>query len=207
MSLLFALCFAIGLAACAGLRAFLPLFLLGLVVRCQFAVPFAASNEAVWLASDFALICFGLLALLEITCDMIPMFDHAQQVWSFGSRPVAGAFVAMAVLDQDPNLFWIAFIASMALGLLVSLPVHTTSATIRVISTTTTAGLANPLLSIKETLLVLFGFVAFLFLAPVALAGAAACGYLLFRWVRRKTRRAHVGSSPGSPLEGGGGGC
>jgi hypothetical protein len=184
MTLLFALCMAVGLAGCAGLRAFLPLFLLGLAVRCQFAVPFGASTEELWLASDFALICFGLLALIEIACDMVPVVDHVQHAWSFGSRPLAGAFVAMSVLDQDPSLFWAAFAVSCLLGVLISLPVHTTSTTIRVISTGTTAGLANPFLSLKETLLVLFGFVAFLFLAPVALAGAVAGIVLLARWLR-----------------------
>jgi hypothetical protein len=193
MTLFFELCLAVGLAGCAGLRAFLPLFLLGLAVRCQFAVPFGASSEEIWLASDFALICFGLLALIEIACDMVPLVDHVQHVWSFGLRPVAGAFVAMSVLDQNPSLFWGAFTVSCLLGLLISLPVHTTSTSIRVISTGTTAGLANPFLSLKETFLVLFGFVAFLLMAPLALAAAATGVVLLVRWLRSLAAKRQVG--------------
>lgn len=187
MELLFALCLAVGLGACAGLRTFLPLFLLGLAVRMQFPMMGLTEGEAaLWLASNLALVVFGILACLECLLDMVPVVDSALDVPNFALAPLAGGFAAFSVLGGDPGMFWFALVLSLLIGALVSLPVHTTSTTVRVVSTATTAGTANPLLSIKETLLSVFGVIGFLLLAPLMLAGAIVFGVVLFRWLRGK---------------------
>src|SRR5687768_16123702 len=106
---------AIALAACAGLRAWLPLFAAGLLAR----LGIAEVGEAFgWLASTPALVLFAVATVLEILADKVPALDHALDTVSTVIRPVAGAIVAAAVLVriEDP------LIASVV-GLLVGAPI------------------------------------------------------------------------------------
>ena len=73
---------AIGLAACAGLRAWLPLFLAGVLARHGWL---AVSPAYGFLASDRALLLFGAATLVEIVGDKIPAVDHALE--SFPKQP------------------------------------------------------------------------------------------------------------------------
>lgn len=200
MELLFALCLAVGLGACAGLRAFLPLFLLGLAVRMQFPLVADASEQALWLATDLALIAFGILAALECLLDMVPVLDNTMAIPYFGLRPLAGVFCAFSVLDFDAGPFWFAVVISVLIGALVSLPVHTTSTTVRVVSTATTAGTANPLLSLKETFLSTFGVIGFLLLAPLMLAATIVFGVVVFKWLRGKLAARKEAAAAGTDL-------
>ena len=67
------LALGIGLAACAGLRAWLPLLLLGGLARWG-VVDLSPSFEFV--ASTRALILFGVATVVEIAGDKIPAVDH-----------------------------------------------------------------------------------------------------------------------------------
>lgn len=191
MELLFALCLAVGLGACAGLRAFLPLFLLGLATRMQFPMMgITEAEQAFWLTSNLALVVLGILAALECMLDMVPVVDSAMDVPNFVLSPIAGGFMAFSVLGGDPGMWWFAMVISVLIACLVSLPVHTTSTTVRVVSTATTGGVANPVLSLKETFLSVFGVIGFMLLAPLMLIGAGLFAYAVFRWVKNRRRQS-----------------
>ena len=64
---------AIGLAACAGLRAWLPLLLTGALVR---ADVIAVGSSFSFIASNRALILFGLASVFEIMADKVPLKDY-----------------------------------------------------------------------------------------------------------------------------------
>jgi hypothetical protein len=172
MEMGYCLALGVGLAACAGLRAWLPLLLLGLLARTD-VVELGASFQ--FLASNKALVLFGLATFVEMLGDKFPAVDHALDVLSTVLRPAAGSLLAASVLwtVEDP-------LTAMVIP-------HAAKASLRAASTAFTAGLANPVISLVEDLLALVVFVLAV-VVPVllALAVLAAGAWALIRLRRRR---------------------
>jgi hypothetical protein len=180
---------AVALAACAGLRAWLPLLLTGALAR---AGLFQLGSSFDFVASNKALIIFGLATLLEIIGDKIPAVDHALDALGTVLRPAAGALLAASVLGRisDP-------LTAMALGVVVGAPSalvpHAAKATLRAASTAFTAGIANPILSVAEDVIALCLFVV---AVVVPLLVVLVLGTIVLLLVRRATRsRARLQAS------------
>lgn len=177
------LALGIGLAACAGLRAWLPLLLLGGLARWG-VVDLSPSFEFV--ASTRALVLFAVATVVEIAGDKIPAVDHALDALSTVLRPAAGSLLAASVLWQvsDP-------LTAMALGIAVGAPSalvpHAAKSTLRVVSTTFTGGLANPVLSFLEDAVALVLFALTVIVPLLAAALVVVTGVLV---VRRLARRS-----------------
>jgi hypothetical protein len=135
---------AIALAACAGLRTFLPLFLAGVLSRAGWLVLGPSFH---FLSSNRALILFGLASLIEILADKIPALDHALHALATPLHAGAGTLLAASGQHTDP-LFALALGA--AVGAPAALVPHAVKAGLRAASTAFTGGLANPLLSLGE---------------------------------------------------------
>jgi hypothetical protein len=157
MTLILALLAGVGLSAAAGLRAFLPLLVLGLGAR--FA-GFELQPQLRWLTSDAALIGLGTATVLEIAADKVPIIDHALDVVSTVIRPVAAAIASYGVLVHWPTPWAQILAIVLASG---AFAIHAAKAKLRVGSSAVTAGTANPWLSLAEDALsMLFLIVAFL---------------------------------------------
>jgi hypothetical protein len=160
---------AIALAACAGLRAWLPLLLAGGLARAGFL---QLGPTFGFLSSDRALVVLALATVIEIAGDKFPAVDHALDALSTVLRPAAGTLLAASVLGtvSDPLTAWI-------LGLIVGAPTslvpHVAKSGLRLASTALTAGLANPLVSVAEDV----GTVVMVVLAVVA--PVVVCALLL----------------------------
>jgi len=156
------LALAIALAACAGLRACLPLFLTGVLARFGWL---DLGQAFVFLKSDKALVIFGVATLLEFMGDKIPAVDHALDVIGTPLRPAAGALLAASVIgvSTDP-------LTALVLGTVVGAPTalvpHAVKSSLRAASTLFTAGLANPLISLMEDVITVVLF-ALAVLVPV----------------------------------------
>jgi len=180
-----AIAMGIGLAACAGIRAWLPLLLTGGLVR---AGLLGVGEDFSFLGSNRALAVFAIAALIEIAGDKLPAVDHALDLVSSLLRPAAGALLAASVIARvsDP-------LTAAVLGLLVGAPSalvpHAAKATLRGASTLLTAGVANPLLSLIEDLMSVCLF-ALAVLVPLLVAGLVLL--LAFFTVRRLRRRAEL---------------
>src|SRR5512139_2353416 len=139
---------ATSLAACAGLRAFLPLFAVGLLARLG-VVPLDDSFG--FLASTPALVVFGVSTVLEMLGDKVIAVDHALDAASTFVRPVAGTLLAAASLHGlDPLL---AVVAGIVVGGGTSLTVHTGKAVVRAKTSALApfhGGLGNAALSFAE---------------------------------------------------------
>jgi hypothetical protein len=168
---------AIALAACAGLRAWLPLLLAGALARAGF-LELGPSFQ--FLASNRALVLFGVATVVEMLADKIPAVDHALDLLSTPLRPAAGALLAAAALWQvsDPL---IALALGTAIGAPSALVPHAAKSALRAASTTLTAGIANPVLSLIEDAITL-GLVLLAVLVPLLVAlGLALTAWLLAR--------------------------
>jgi len=179
------LAMGIGLAACAGLRAWLPLLLAGLLAR---AGVLELGPSFRFIASNQALILFGVATVVEMLGDKIPAVDHTLDALSTVLRPAAGSLLAASVLWRVPDP-----LTALALGVggggapaPPALVPHAAKSALRAASTAFTGGLANPLLSLLEDLAAVLVFV-FTIVLPVAVALVILLVAVLL--VRRLSRR------------------
>jgi uncharacterized protein DUF4126 len=177
------LAMGIGLAACAGIRAWLPLLMAGGLARWGI-IELGPSFQ--FIASDRALILFGVATVLEILADKVPAVDHALDSLSTVLRPAAGSLLAASVLWQvsDP-------LTALALGVAVGAPTslvpHAAKSLLRAASTTFTGGLANPFISILEDLMAVALFVLTVLIPVMVAAVLILIGLLVARRLVRRT--------------------
>ncbi len=178
-----AVALGIGLAATAGLRAWLPLLLAGGLAR----LGVLELGEAFgFVSSTPALVLFGVATIAEIVADKVPAIDHALDVISTVVRPAAGALLAASALYQvkDPL---VALVIGLCVGAPVALGPHAAKSALRAASTATTAGIANPLVSFVEDALAIGLFIAVVILPVISVAVLATVIWLL---VRRRRKAA-----------------
>lgn len=180
------LALGLGLAAATGLRVFLPLLLAGLVVR--LGLVDVLSPDAAWLGSTPALIAFGTAAIVEIGAYKIPIVDNLLDIVAAPAALVAGAALTSSFLIgfDDP-------LAKTTLGIIAGAgaagAVHGGMATARLISTKMTAGMANPLIALVESIAATVTSVL-AFVAPfVVLAVLVVLGLAVIVVVKRRARR------------------
>jgi len=137
---------AFGLSASAGLNAYIPLLVVGLLAR---YTNFINLNEP-WdaLANPWIVLMLCILVIIEMLADKVPAVNHINDLIQTMIRPAAGAiaFAASAnvVTDVSPVL-------ALGAGLLVAGTVHVAKAgVIRPLVTATTGGTANTPVSIAE---------------------------------------------------------
>jgi len=139
------LAMGISLAACAGLRAFLPLLVVGLAGKLD-VIPLSGSFE--WLASTPALVVFGVAVVTEVLADKIPGVDHVLDLVQVWVKPIAGTILVASVLTDLSALQ--TAVLGIVLGGATAGSVHLLKSKVRLLSTVTTAGLGNPLISVAE---------------------------------------------------------
>jgi hypothetical protein len=139
------LAMGLSLAACAGLRAFLPLFAVGLAGRMDW-IPLISHFE--WLESTPSLIVFGVAVVAELLADKVPWFDNLLDIFQTFVKPIAGVMAVAAVLHELTPLQ--GAVLALVLGGGVAGAVHLGKAKLRLLSTVSTGGLANPAVSVVE---------------------------------------------------------
>lgn len=182
------------LATAAGLNAWMPLLILGLADRFLPAVELPAAWA--WLSSDLALWIMGALLLVEIVADKIPAVDSVNDVIQTVIRPAAGgiAFGAGAgaqtlQVDDPAALFTDSAWVPIVVGVVISLVVHATKATLRPVANAATAGVAAPIVSTTEDA-ASFVLSVLAILLPVLAALAIVGGIVgAVALVRRRRRR------------------
>jgi Domain of unknown function (DUF4126) len=195
---LFATQLAMGfaLAASVGLRAFLPLFVAGVLAR-QGYLELGPSFQ--WMESTPALIVFGSALAFEILADKVPLLDHMLDASGAFVKPVAGTILAASLFTQLDPL--VAATLGLVTGGTVAGVVHAAKSLTRVVSTSTTAGLGNPFLSLAEdagaTVGIVLAFLVPILAALVAVAIVALCVAALARVFPRR-RPAPPGGNAGS---------
>lgn len=183
MELLSGLLSSLGLSGAAGLNAYVPLLVVGLLSR---AGAMNLSEPFNLLGNPWVLLVIGIIGLLDFVGDKIPGIDTVLHLVGGVVNTAAGAvlFAAQAgVADVPPAL-------SLALGVIVAGGVHATRTAVRPVATATTGGLGNPVVSTLEdgTSLLLSLLAVFVpVLAVVLLVAVIFVGYRL--WTRLRGRQ------------------
>jgi hypothetical protein len=190
-----------GLSAAAGLNAFIPMLILGLLDRYTDLVQLPA--EWAWLGNGWVLLIVGLLLVLEIAADKIPVVDSINDWLQTVIRPAAGGIVfgsgvsSETVTVSDPDAFfgsdaWI----PVVIGIVIAFAVHLVKMLTRPVLNAATVGTAAPVVSTAEdtaSLSLALAAVLLPALVIVVIAAVVLGLWLLYRRFRRPgVRRSSV---------------
>ncbi|ADX68504.1 Uncharacterised protein [Weeksella virosa] len=148
ISTLLSLFLGVGLAAASGFRVFLPLFVLSVAAYLG-ADYLPLSEQWKWVGSIPAMITLGIAMIVEILAYYIPVVDNFLDTISVPLATLAGILVVAVNLGEMNELAtWsLAIIAGGGTAAAIS----SSTATVRAISTTATAGAGNFLVNSGET--------------------------------------------------------
>ena len=146
MDLLLGIFTAFGLSASAGLNAYIPLLVVGVIAHYTDWIMLSKPWDL--LANPWVLIVLGILVIIEMLADKIPAVNHLNDAIQTFVRPAAGAIAfaasAKVITDIHPVL-------ALICGLLISGSVHAVkSVAVRPAVTATTGGAGNVPVSIAE---------------------------------------------------------
>ncbi|GID25597.1 DUF4126 domain-containing protein [Paractinoplanes brasiliensis] len=192
-----------GLAASAGLNAYIPLITMGVLARYTDTIDPPTGWS--WLSNGWTLAILALLLAIEVVADKVPVVDHVNDVVQTVVRPTAGGLAFGAgsssetVTVSDPGSFfgshqWV----PIAAGVVIALVVHGVKASTRPVVNATTAGFGAPVASTAEdigsvvmsVLAILLPVLVLLGLVLMVVAGV---------WLVRRRRRRRAFAASGAP--------
>lgn len=135
---------ALGLSTAAGLNAYIPLLTVGLLNRYTDLIDLPAPWDN--LGDPLVLGVVGVVGLADFIGDKVPIVDHVLHVIGTVVAPVVGgvlAFASATAFDVSPGL-------AVPLGVTAALATQVGRTAARPVSTVTTGGGANPVVSFAE---------------------------------------------------------
>lgn len=178
---------AFGLSASAGLNAYIPLLVVGVLAHYTDLIKLNSPWDT--LSNPWILILLGFLLIIEMLADKVPAVNHLNDLIQTLVRPAAGAVAFAASTDVIQGM---SPVVALAAGLLVAGSVHVAkSAAVRPAVTAVSGGAANVPVSIAEdlvsTIVSLLAVVLPVILATLLIIGV---GLILYWWWRRSEKRA-----------------
>ena len=180
METLLAIGSGVGLSSVAGLRAYLPLALVGIFARLglfDLPAPFDLLGNGLVIAALLA------LALVESGLDKVPALDTVLDVIQTPIRIVAGAVLFSAALEAGLD---VGAIPELAAGGAIAGTVGVLKAVLRPPANATSAGVSAPFLSTFEDVVAVVGGILAVLVPLVPLLLVA---FLLFFFYRVRKRR------------------
>jgi hypothetical protein len=184
---------AFGLAASAGLNAYIPLLVVALVARFTDWIKLSEPWDV--LTSGWIIGLLVVLVAVEFFADKVPAVNHVNDVIQTIIRPVAGAIVfaasAQVISDVHPVL-------AIAAGILVAGSVHAVkSVAVRPAVTATTGGAGNvPVSMFEDFLATILSILAIMIPVLIGIILLAAVGLLIWHfWRRRQAKEVALSSN------------
>lgn len=196
-----------GLAAAAGLNAYIPLLLVGLLSRYTEVLPLPAAWA--WLEHPLAIGAFGVLFALEFFADKIPAVDTVNDVVQTVVRPTSGGITfgagasaftpdlaaasagaaagpAGAAAEAGGGQIW-----PIAAGVCIALVLHVLKALARPVLNAVSFGVAAPVVSVLEDI-ASAAMAVFAIVVPILVLVVlpAVVGVGIWAVLRRRRRRA-----------------
>lgn len=191
----------LGLSSSAGLNAWIPLLVLGLLDRYTEFVDLGPNFA--WLSNGWVLAIFAVLLALEVVADKVPAIDSVNDVIQTVVRPTSGGIVFGSSMTSDiagltlggetatvtdPEQFvtsgtWVPIV----IGVVLALVVHGVKALTRPVANTASAGAAAPVLSTAEDVVAAVMSLLAVFLPILVLLGLV--GLVFGAWWLLRRRR------------------
>lgn len=187
-----------GLAAAAGLNAYVPLLVMGIAGRLGWI---QLPPGWAWLENGWVIGILAVLLVVELVADKVPAVDTVNDWLQTVVRPASGGIVfaggvgTETIAVDDPDAFfgsgaWV----PVVIGIVLALLVHVAKMAVRPVANVATAGVAAPVLSTAEDGVSLVMVVLALIAPVLVVLGivllAVAFALLLQRMRRRRRERA-----------------
>jgi hypothetical protein len=176
------ICLGIGLAAACGFRVFVPMLIMS-AAHLSGHLPLASQLE--WIGSWPAFICFLVATVVEIIGYYIPWIDNTLDAVAGPAAMIAGAISVAAVLSDDVSPLFRWTIGIIAGGG-TALSIQTLSMSVRGLSTATTGGSLNFIVSSIELLLSIMTTIGALIVPVLVIGILITTCWLTVRWLRRR---------------------
>jgi hypothetical protein len=187
MEALFGIMAAFGLSASAGLNAYIPLLVVGVVAHYTNWITLNTPYDL--LANPWILILIGILLIVEMLADKIPAVNHINDIIQTVIRPAAGAILFAASAHVITNVHPI---LALACGLLIGGSVHVVkSAAVRPAVTATTGGAGNIPVSILEDVIATITSVLAVVLPALVGVFMLLVIALVIWWFWRRAKKRH----------------
>ncbi|GAA4040236.1 DUF4126 domain-containing protein [Nonomuraea soli] len=197
---MFAALTGLGLSTAAGLNAYIPLLVVGILANFTDAVKLP--DGYTWLSNWGVLAVIAVLLAAEFVLDKIPAVDSVNDLIQTAVRPASGGvvFSATTAAAELDNSTWMAENPWMGwlLGIVVALAVHALKTTARPVVNAGTAGVGAPVVSTVEDAGSL-GMSLIAIFTPVLVILALIVLALLAWWAIRKVRRVRRRADRRSP--------
>ncbi|MDR0235179.1 DUF4126 domain-containing protein [Acinetobacter sp.] len=186
METLLSLCIGIGLSAACGFRVFVPLLVMSIASLMGWFEPMKGFE---WLAIPSVCIGLAVATVCEIGAYYIPWVDNALDTIATPAAMVAGTLTTMAVSSGEMSQF-----ASWASAIIVgggtATAVQMGTVAVRGLSTATTGGIANPVVSTGEWIgAIVVSVLSFIVPVLVVIVGIIAV-VIAIRWIKRKRQES-----------------
>lgn len=183
-----------GLAASAGLNAYIPLLILGLLGRYTDLIDLPSGWT--WLGNGWVIVILAVLLAVETVADKVPVVDHINDVVQTVVRPTAGGLAFGAgsssetVTVSDPGSFfsshqWVPVVT----GVLLALGVHLLKSAARPVINATTAGFGALVASTAEDATSVVVALVAVILPVLVLVFLLGLVVFIYWFVRRRSER------------------
>jgi hypothetical protein len=191
----------LGLSAAAGLNAYIPLLLVGVLAR--FTDVIVLPEPYRWIQSGWALGVVSVLLVAELVLDKVAVVDHVNDVVQTLVRPTVGGviFAATSAAEEADASTWMQehqWVGVLA-GVVVAGAVHAVKATARPVVNTTTVGVGTPVVSAAEDAASLGMSLVAVFLPVLVLLALLLAGWAAFLLARRARRRRRAAATAWRP--------
>lgn len=186
METILGLCIGIGLSAACGFRIFVPLLVMSVASLMGWFEPMKGFE---WLAMPSVCIALAVATVCEITAYYIPWVDNALDTISTPAAMIAGTLTTMAVSSGEMSQF-----ASWAVAIIIgggtAGAVQMSTVAVRGLSTATTGGIANPVVSTGEWIGAFLLSILSLLVPVLVVIVVLMMVVWSVRWVRRKKQES-----------------
>lgn len=182
METILSLCIGIGLSAACGFRVFVPLLVMSIASLMGWFEPMKGFE---WLAMPSVCIGLTVATLCEIGAYYIPWVDNILDTIATPAALIAGTLTTMAVSTGEMSQFtnWA---AAIIVGGGTASAVQLSTVAVRGISTATTGGVANPIISTGEWLGAIVVSILSLIAPILVVLLVIMLMFVVIRWIRKK---------------------
>ncbi len=185
METILGLCIGIGLSAACGFRVFVPLLVMSVASLVDWFEPMKGFE---WLAMPSVCVALAVATVCEIAAYYVPWVDNILDTVATPAAMVAGTLTTMAVSSGEMSQF-ASWAAAIIVGGGTAGAVQMSTVAVRGLSTATTGGLANPVVSTGEWIgALLLSILSFLVPVLVVIVAVIALIWAV-RWIRIKRQQ------------------
>lgn len=183
---LLSLCIGVGLSAACGFRVFVPLLVMSIASLMGWFEPMKGFE---WLAIPSVCVGLAVATVCEIGAYYIPWVDNALDTIATPAAMVAGTLTTMAVSSGEMSQF-ASWAAAIIVGGGTATAVQMGTVAVRGLSTATTGGIANPVVSTGEWIGAIVVSVLSLIVPVLVVIVGILLVVIAIRWIKRKRQES-----------------